>query len=78
MWMPTCCGFSGKADVVGEGTDKSTQQIHRDADPDIQGKTCGITSGRIISQQGQATTCKDLLTRGTVGCRSEMICRMSS
>ncbi len=39
LWSPTRSRFSGKADVVREGTSKCTSRDRRGTGPSIQGKT---------------------------------------
>ena len=60
---PTC-DSAGKADVVGEETGMSTSQTAVIGARASKERHAEITSGRAISQQGLATTCKDLPTKG--------------
>ena len=60
---PTC-DSPGKADVVGEETGMSTSQTAVIGARASKERHAEITSGRTISQQGLATTCKDPPTKG--------------
>jgi hypothetical protein len=53
-----------EANVLGEETGKCTRETQRSMDPDTCAKVAEIMSGRAISQQGLATTCKDLTYKG--------------
>jgi len=53
--------FYGEAEVLWEETGKSTGETPRGRGPSNYTKIVEIMSGKVISQQGPATTCKDLL-----------------
>ena len=53
----------GEADVFREETEKSSRRAWRGRGPSAYARIAEITSGRAISQQGLATTCKDRLTK---------------
>jgi hypothetical protein len=53
----------GEADAEWEETDEGTAQSWRGRDPSTYTRIVEITSGKAISQQGLAATCKDLLTK---------------
>ena len=56
-----------EADVLREETGKSTEETPRGKGPSTHARIAEITSGKAISQQQLATTCKDPLYRETEG-----------
>jgi hypothetical protein len=53
----------GEAEAFWEETGRCTGGTLRGRGPSTHARIAEITSGRAISQQGLATTCKDLLYR---------------
>ena len=75
---PTC-DSAGKADAVGEETGMSTSQTAVIGARASKERHAEITSGRAISQQGLAATCKDPPTKAkAVGGGRDLVCRMRS
>ncbi len=66
-----------EADVLREETDRSTGGVWRGMGPDNCTRIAEITSGRTISQQGLAATCRDPLYRETKSGGRAMVWRMS-
>lgn len=54
----------GETGVLGEGTDACSRGARRGMGPSAYARVAEITSGRAISQQGLATTCKDRAHKG--------------
>ena len=54
----------GEAITLWEETDKGTGEASRGKGPGTCARIAEITSGRTISQQGLATTCKDPSNKG--------------
>jgi len=54
----------GETVVLGEGMDKSSRGARRGMGPGAYARVAEIMSGRAISQQGLAATCKDLPYEG--------------
>jgi hypothetical protein len=68
----------GEADVPGEEADMCSQGARRGRGPSAYARVAEIMSGRAISQQGLATTCKDPAHNGhTGGAGRGMVWRMS-
>jgi hypothetical protein len=69
----------GEAVTLWEETDKgtSTREASRGKGPGTYARIAEITSGRTISQQGLAITCKDPLYRETEGRGRVLVWRMS-
>lgn len=68
----------GEAGVLGEVADACSRGARRGRGPSTHARIAEITSGRAISQQGLATTCKDPARNGrTGGAGREMVWRMS-
>jgi hypothetical protein len=68
----------GETGVLGEGTDVCSRGARRGRGPSTCARIAEITSGRAISQQGLATTCKDPARNGrTGGAGRGMVWRMS-
>ena len=67
----------GEAVTLREETDESTGEASRGRGPSTHARIAEITSGRAISQQGLATTCKDSPTKAaTVGGERDLVRRM--
>jgi len=64
LMHPGSLDRAGKADAVGEETGMSTPQTAVIGARASKERHAEITSGRTISQQGLATTCKDPPTKG--------------
>ncbi len=54
----------GETGVFGEGTDECSRGARRGMGPSTYARVAEIMSGRAISQQGLAPTCKDLAHKG--------------
>ena len=54
----------GETGVLGEGTDERSRGARRGMGPSTYARVAEITSGRAISQQGLAATCKDPVHKG--------------
>jgi len=54
----------GEADVLREEPGRCTGETSRGRGPSAYARIAEITSGRAISQQGLATTCKDPVSEG--------------
>jgi hypothetical protein len=68
----------GEADVPGEEADMCSWGARRGRGPSAYARVAEIMSGRAISQQGLASTCKDRAHNGhTGGAGREMVWRMS-
>ena len=67
-----------EAEVFWEETSKCTRRTWRGRGPSNYARIVEITSGRAISQQGLATTCKDPPTEvGAEGGERVLVWRMS-
>ncbi len=72
LWKLHCRdSFAGRArfpwreaDVLGEEMGESIRGTWRGMGPSAYARIAEIMSGRAISQQGLATTCKDLVSEG--------------
>ena len=61
VWRAELVAKSGEADALREETGECTGEALRGRGPSTYARNAEITSGRAISQQGLATTCKDPL-----------------
>jgi hypothetical protein len=59
----------GETGVLGEGMDTRSRGARRGMGPGTCARVAEITSGRAISQQGLAATCKDLARKGEAEAR---------
>ena len=66
-----------EADVPGEETGKYTQETRRSMGPSAYARIAEIMSGRTVSQQGLATTCKDPAYKGNRDAGRDTVWRMS-
>ncbi len=57
-----------EADVLGEEVSECIRGTWRGMGPSAYARIAEIMSGRAISQQGLATTCKDLVSEGPPRC----------
>jgi hypothetical protein len=73
------CDRTGKADDAGEETGKCTLHTAATGARASKERLAEITSGKAVSQQGLAATCKDPPTKAaTVGGGRVSVCRMRS
>jgi hypothetical protein len=86
LWKLPCRGILVRrarfpwceAGALGEGMGKCTQGGRRGMGPSAYTRVAEIMSGRAITQQGLAATCKDSRSRGAPrGREREMVWRMS-
>ena len=66
-----------EAEVAWEETSRRTRRSRRGMGPSAFVETTEITSGRAISQQGLAATCKDCSLRVNRGDQRDLVRRMS-
>ena len=57
-----------EANVPGEEAGKCTRETQRSMGPGTYARIAEIMSGRAVSQQGPATTCKDPAYKGKPRC----------